>query len=104
MFESRRLLLHDEFKEALGIKNIYFQPPTSIKMKYPCLVYKLDIPRMENADDRVYKKTWRFQLTYITKDPDDIMIDKILDHFSMISFSRNYVTDNLIHNIYNLYY
>ena len=37
-----RLILHDELITLLGSSNVYFQPPTSIKMNYPCIIYKLD--------------------------------------------------------------
>ena len=38
---SRLLNLHDEFIQILGTQNVYFQPPASTKLKYPCIIYKI---------------------------------------------------------------
>ena len=42
-----RLALHELLCEKLGSRNVYFQPPESIKMKYPAIVYSRN--RIENT-------------------------------------------------------
>ena len=37
-----RLDLQKIFEDILGSKNVYFQPPESLKMKYPAIRYSLD--------------------------------------------------------------
>ena len=103
MTNDRRLLLGKEFK-ALGIKNVYFQPPKTTKMEYPCMIYKLDNIDTRAADDYNYMRFNRYALTYVTKDPDDDMIFKLIDHFRSISWSRSFTADNLNHYNYNLYF
>ena len=39
---ERRLELHEILCTILGSRNVYFQPPESIKMNYPAIVYGLD--------------------------------------------------------------
>ena len=35
-----RYELHEFLCEILGSRNVYFQPPESVKMKYPAIVYE----------------------------------------------------------------
>ena len=39
---ASRLDLQTFLEELLESKNVYFQPPESVKMKYPAIVYALD--------------------------------------------------------------
>ena len=36
---DRRLQLHEELCSVLGSRNVYFQPPETIKLTYPCIIY-----------------------------------------------------------------
>jgi hypothetical protein len=103
--ESRRLLLHQELLDFTG-HPAFFQAPSSPSpvLKYPCTVYSLSDIYSLRADDQNYKNQRRYQLTYITKDPTDPLIDEFVDHFKMINFSRHFTSDNLNHYIYDLYY
>ena len=38
--------------------NVYFQPPTSLQMKYPAIKYSIDDLGNTFADDQVYKQSW----------------------------------------------
>ncbi len=101
---ASRLNLQDKLEEILGNENVYFQPPESIKLKYPCIVYSRSLIHTRNADDRVYLKNNRYSVTLITKDPDSDLPDKLLDGFSGIRFDRHFFTNNLIHDVYTLYF
>ena len=37
---ASRLNLHNSLIEALGTKSVYFQPPESVKLVYPCIIYE----------------------------------------------------------------
>ena len=102
--ESRRLILQRTLVELLGSSNVYFQPPNKTMLKYPCFIYRREGTKTLKADDTNYLKTPRYTLTYITKNPDDVMIDKVLDSFEMIGHDRTFITDNLYHNVYTLYF
>ena len=101
---SRRLELHSELEKLLGSKNVYFQPPESFKLHYPCFRYNVDTGDTQYANDMPYIFQRRYQLMYITKDPDDELVDKIAMAFPTIRFDRTYTSDNLNHYVYNLYY
>lgn len=88
-------------EEILGTKNVYFQPPSSKKMNYPCIVYQLDNVDSRYADNRTYKMSKRYLLTYIDSKPDMYIPDKLALILGA-SFSRYYVSDSLNHYAYRL--
>lgn len=102
--ETSRLRLHEEFKEKLGIKNRYFQPPETIKMSYPAVVYDLYRLNQRFADDKPYRKLPCYSVSIITKSADVDYIDTMLDSFRYCSLERVYVADNLQHYNFILYY
>lgn len=87
----------------LGSNNVYFEPPESVKIKYPCIIYGLDDVYSNRADNISYKTTRLYQITCIGKDPDTDIPDKILE-LEKSSFERRFKSDNLIHDVIRLYY
>ncbi len=101
---ASRLKLHEELKEILGNDNVYFQPPASVRLKYPCIVYKFTTGNTDYADDNPYIFSRRYQITLIDRDPDNLFADKIAMAFKTIRMSTNFSTDGLNHYVYELYY
>jgi len=101
---ARRLKLHQELTEELGITNCYFQPPESIKLNYPCVIYKIGTGDTQFADDKPFLFRRRYDLILISKDPDEELVDKIAYHFPLSRFGRFYATDNLNHWTFSIYY
>lgn len=101
---ASELKLQEALEQLLGNENVYFQPPSSVKLSYDCIVYRLSKIDLKNADNKKYAKFHAYTVTLITKDPDNPLIDAILDAFKHISFDRAYVSDNLHHYVYNLYF
>ena len=101
---ASRLELHEELCALLGSRNVYFQPPESVRLKYPCIVYSLSGVNKINANNKHYKSDKRYEITVIDSDPDSEFSDKILEHFQMCSFDRAFVSDNLNHWVHSLYY
>lgn len=99
-----RIQLHEELVELLGSNEVHFQPPSGYKLKYPCFVYERSNSDIQYANDRSYIIVDRYLLKYITRDPDDKMINKPAEHFTMCTFDRHYKQDNLNHYNYNLYW
>lgn len=100
---ASRLELHEVLCKILGTRNAYFQPPESVKMQYPCIVYKRSDANTLFANDEPYVHTKRYQLTIIDKNPDSEIPDKVAK-LPMCVFDRHYTAGNLNHDIYNLYY
>ena len=100
---DRRLKLQRTLEELLGSRNVYFEPPPNFKMRYPCIRYNRSRYDSMHADNRPYRLTSRYELTYIHKDPDDEMVYWIAQ-LPMCSHDRPYVKDNLFHDVFTIYY
>lgn len=103
MVRDRRLELQDKLVEILGSKNVYFQPPESVKLKYPCIIYEWTNEKSAFADNRPYNRQRSYTVTVIDRNPDSEIPSKIAD-LPKCRFSRAYPADNLNHYIYNLFW
>lgn len=100
---GQRLDLHDIFRAILGSNNVYFQPPPTIKIEYPCIIYTKENVGTKFADNSPYMKKTRYQVTVIDRDPDSIIPGKVSDLESCI-FDRFYTSENLNHDVFKLYF
>ena len=101
---NRRLELSPILREILGSNNVYFQPPESRKMSYPCIRYSLSTIDTKHADNIVYADKDRYSIIVIDKNPDSEIFRNVLKAFQYISFDRFYSADNLNHWALTLYY
>ena len=100
---NNRLELHEIFCEILGSRNAYFQPPESVKMNYPAIRYSRKDIKNRFANDQVYMQKDCYEVIVIDKDPDSELVKKV-STFPMCSFDRHYVSDNLNHDVFTLYF
>lgn len=100
---NNRLELHELLCQTLGSRNVYFQPPESVKIKYPAIVYSRN--RIENisADNVIYKQNVSYTITVIDRDPDSEIVERVslIPH---IAYDRSYVADNLNHDVFRIFY
>ena len=90
-------------EQLLGSSNVYFQPPSNIQLIYPCIIYERSYWNTTFADNKPYSLNKRYSLTVIDRDPDSAIVDKVIN-LPMCSFDRHYVSDNLNHDVFNLYF
>lgn len=100
---DRRLELHEMLCEILGSRNVYFQPPESLKMKYPAIEYERDKIDNKFADNEPYMQSIRYTITVIDEDPDSEIVNKVSE-LPMCSHDRHFTSDNLNHDTFTLYY
>lgn len=100
---ASRLKLSDLLHELIGNDNVYFQPPPSLKMKFPCIVYERVRINTSFADNAPYKLDKVYQITYIDSDPDSEIPMK-LANLPQCVFERQFISDNLYHNVFRLVY
>lgn len=98
-----RLELQDALESVLDSTNVYFNPPASVRINYPAIIYKLENIDQRYADDKTYKKDRAYIVTLIHQDPDNDVVDKLVWEFQKIRFDRTYVYENLYHYVYVLY-
>lgn len=100
---EKRVELDGILRNILGSDHTYFQPPESIRMKYPAIVYSLDDVNNKSADNITYKQERAYRLTVIDRDPDS-EISVLVSRLPRCRYERHYVTDNLNHFVYIIYY
>lgn len=100
---SDRLNLQTELETILGSRNVYFQPPSSVRMQYPAIIYSRKDIEKRSANDGAYQKLPSYEVILIDKNPDSKFVDKILE-LPYCSFDRHYESDNLNHDVFTLYH
>lgn len=100
---ASRLSLHSLLVDLLGSDYVYFQPPESVKMNYPAIVYGLEDIENTHADDRVYLSQKLYWVQLIDKNPDSEFVDMIA-HLPTCRFDRHYTSENLNHWRFLLYH
>lgn len=100
---ASRLELQSKLEELLGIRNVYYQPPESIKINYPAIVYERDNIRTNTANNKTYIVSPRYSIKVIDRKPDNEVIRKLLE-LPTCTFDRGFKSDNLYHDILTLYY
>lgn len=83
--------------------HVYFQPPPNVQMEYPAIVYERQRAHTEHADNLPYQVTRQYQLTIISRSPDESLFDTIVK-LPLCRHERFYVADNLNHDVFSIYY
>lgn len=99
-----RLELDKLIRQILGSANVYFQPPESVKLKYPCVIYHQDDGRPEYANNGMYKFMKSYTVTVIDGNPDSEIPDRMREQLPYCRPGRWYAADNLNHWPFTIYY
>ena len=99
---DRRLELDARLRRILGSDHLYFEPPASKTMTYPCIRYSRSRIDTRHADNKVYLGKQRYEIVAIYYDVDSDLADKILYNEEDLTFThdRHYVADGLHHDVF----
>ena len=106
---NKRLELHEKLCSIINItapdgdRHVYFQPPPSVNMKYPCVRYSLADIRNIRADNANYNQHKAYEIILIDANPDSPYVD-VISAFPKCRFVRHYTANNLNHYVFNIYY
>ena len=102
MSKDKRIEFHNILKSIIGSDNVYYQPPS--KLIYPCIIYDKNDHLVQYGNDKKYINRTQYTITLIGKVTDnDKIIDKIMD-LDYCTFDRRYISDNLYHDVFTIYY
>lgn len=99
---ASRLKLHQELLTLT--RNVYFQPPESIKISYPCILYTRDTYDTKYADNGKYLFKKGYKVTIIDTDPEKKLSDELYMKFPHCKLDRSYTSDNLYHDVFTIFY
>lgn len=89
--------------ESQGAKKVYFQPPPTLTMEYPAIVYVRDNIQSNHAGNLPYFQEDRYLLTVIDRNPDSD-IPGAIARLPKCSFERGFRADQLNHSVFNIYF
>ena len=95
---ATRLDLQEKLEEALGSSNVYYNPPETLKLKYPCIVYSVENITTVYANNLPYLNTKSYKVIIISRDPDHPAIKEVMK-FPMMKHVSRYVVDGLYHDV-----
>lgn len=100
---ASRTDLHEVFCRILGNRNAYFQPPSTVQMSYPAIRYKRKKIDNKFANNNVYIQNRCYEVTVIDYDPESRIVDEV-SLLPQCTHDRQYVSNNLNHDVFTIYY
>lgn len=105
---GQRLYLHKLLVDIINSSDpketrVYFQPPASMVLKYPCIIYKRNAKDEKFANNMLYLDKQRYAITVVDSNPDSTIPSKVAK-LPLTRFDKHFTVDNLNHDIYNTYF
>lgn len=100
---NRRVEFQGVLEGILGTRNVYYDPPSNVRMKYPAIVYTRKSIDNLTANDSVYKQDTAYEVTVIDIVPDS----RIAYDISLLPKCRHtshFESENLCHDTFRIYY
>ena len=91
-----------DLTESDGDRHTYFNPPPSVRMRYPAIKYSLNRITRNFANNGAYMTAPSYEVTLIDENPDSEYVEKILQ-IPYCSFDRFYIADNLNHWTFTIF-
>ena len=98
-----RLELQTLLEGLAGTRNVYFQPPPTLTMKYPAIVYERAKLTNRFANNIVYNQKQSYNITVIDANPDSVLPIKV-SQLPMCRPDRSFKSDNLNHDVFIIYF
>lgn len=87
--------------ESDGDRHTYYNPPPSVRMRYPAIKYSLSNIASKYANNGVYNAAPTYELILIDDDPDTQYLVPLM-HLPQCRFNRYYRVDNLNHWVFTI--
>ncbi len=99
---ANRLELHDKLLAICP--NVYFQPPSDITMKYPCIVYNMTNRMRLYGSDVIHYSKQEYRIMVIDRNPDSDIANQVEEKLQYCGIDQYYTVDNLNHTVLSLFY
>ena len=102
--QIQRDKIHSKLSSVPGIKKVYFQPPSTKKLEYPCIVYQFEGYDDRYGDNGEYLSWPRYSVTVIDYDVESMIprYMKAIRGAFTVSLNRFFVSDNLNHWVFTM--
>ena len=105
---EQRTALDAILRQVEGVKKVYYQPPASISLEYPCIIYSLSSYDIKYAANKRTLVWAEYTATLIDKDPESPIHDRMMnlgseiDSNCFVHFDRFFTADYLNHWTYRI--
>lgn len=96
-----RLELHTELCNILGSRNVYYQPPESLRIKYPAIIYSLEGIENLFSGNTIYLQKCLYRVIVVDSDPDSEVV-KNMSMLPRCKYIKHYIADNLNHYVFRV--
>lgn len=100
---DRRQQFHEVLEALNPATKVYFQPPETVKMVYPCIVYQRDPGNSKFANNKPYAFHQLYEVKLISRSPEPALFDELVALPQSIH-ARFFVADNLNHDVFSIYF
>lgn len=102
--QIQRDILHNKLKTVPGIKEVYFQPPSTKKLEYPCIIYQFEGYEDRYGNNSEYLSWPKYSVIVIDYDVESMIprYMKAIRGNYIVSLNRFFVSDNLNHWVFSL--
>lgn len=100
---ASRLELQQKLEDILGSRNVYYNPPESLKLNYPAIIYRRTNIKKISADNSAYDLRVEYQMILVEKNPDSPYVLK-LAALPLCRHTTAYKADGLNHDIFSIFY
>lgn len=90
-------------ESTLGHRRVYFQAPEATRLQPPYVVYDRESVDSDHADDIRYRSKIRYNVQLISNKADDPAWEQ-LHNLPYSSFDRHYISEQLHHDIFTIYF
>lgn len=90
---------------ATDTGKVYFQPPSNVRLEYPCWIIERTTAYQPKANNKTYLFRPGYKCTHINRtEPDPDIIHKLGRLYERVQYQNHYVADNLHHDVFLIYY
>lgn len=98
-----RIALHELLVSVLGSENVYFQPPESLQLRFPAIIYSRSELNNRFADNSVYSRDNAYEVIVVDQNPDSEIVQRISE-LPFCRFNRHYRSDHMNHDVFTIYF
>ena len=92
------------FENTNGLlPNVYYQPPKTKDIKYPCIIYGRENIKNSFANNKVMFQQRSYKVTVIDENPDSEIVTRV-SQMNTCKFVTHFTSDGLNHDVFSLYY
>lgn len=102
MYNVKLQEMLESFQKAVNeTPYVYFQPPESVKLSYPCFIYSHTDNYTIHSNGKPYLYYDEYTITYITKKTDPMIVKSMLQ-LPRMAYDRHFTADNLHHYVFKV--